>query len=74
MVNQYLRHDLGYKIYVIRRNQIYLTCSSVSTDTTIIIKNYMQNERFTFSSKITIKWNLTKSYARRSQSGKYKTE
>ena len=40
-VNQYLRHNLGYKqkIQVIRRNQVYFSSSNVSTDTTVIVKD-----------------------------------
>ena len=74
MVNQYLRHNLGYKqkIQVIRRNQVYFSSSNVSTDTTVIVKDYMLSEKFTFCFKITIKWNLTKSHATRLKSAKYK--
>ena len=67
-VNQCLRHNLGYKqklIQFIRRNQIYFSSSNVSTDTTVIVKDYMLSEKFTFCFKITIKWNLTKSHATR---------
>ena len=41
MVNQYLRHNLGYKqkIQVIRHNQVYFSSSNVSTDTTVIFKD-----------------------------------
>ena len=39
-VNQYLRHNLGYKkIQVIRRNQVYFSSSNVSTETTVIVKD-----------------------------------
>ena len=40
-VNQYLRHNLGYKqnIQVIRRNQVFSSFSHVSTDTTVIVKD-----------------------------------
>ena len=41
-VNQYLRHNLGYKqkiIQVIRRNQVYFSSSNVLTDTTVIVKD-----------------------------------
>ena len=65
MVNQCLRHKLGYKqkiIQFIRRNQVYFSSSNVSTDTTVIVKDYMLSEKFTFCFKITIKWNLTKSH------------
>ena len=65
-VNQCLRHNLGYKqklIQFIRRNQIYFSSSNVSTDKTVIVKDYMLSEKFTFCFKITIKWNLTKSHA-----------
>ena len=67
-VNQCLRHNLGYKqkiIQFIRRNQVYFSSSNVSTDTTVIVKDYMLSEKFTFCFKITIKWNLTKSHATR---------
>ena len=57
---------------VIRRNQVYFSSSNVSTDTTIIIKDWMLSEKFTFCFKITIKWNLTKSHATRLKSAKYK--
>ena len=49
----------------IRRNQGYFSSSNVSTDTTVIVKDYMLSEKFTFCFKITIKWNLTKSHATR---------
>ena len=67
-VNQCFRHNLGYKqkiIQFIRRNQVYFSSSNVSTDTTVIVKDYMLSEKFTFCFKITIKWNLTKSHATR---------
>ena len=40
-VNQYLPHNLGYKqkIQAIRRNQVYISSSNVSTDTTVIVKD-----------------------------------
>ena len=50
-------------IQFIRRNQVYFSSSNVSTDTTVIVKDYMLSEKFTFCFKITIKWNLTKSHA-----------
>ena len=73
-VNQYLHHNLGYKqkIQVIRRSQVYFSSSNVSTDTTVIVKDYMLSEKFTFCFKITIKWNLTKSHTTRLKSAKYK--
>ena len=46
-VNQCLRHNLGYKqkiIQFIRRNQVYFSSSNVSTDTTVIVKDYMLSE------------------------------
>ena len=52
-------------IQFIRRNQVYFSSSNVSTDTTVIVKDYMLSEKFTFCFKITIKWNLTKSHATR---------
>ena len=67
-VNQCLRHNLGYKqkiMQFIRRNQVYFSSSNVSNDTTVIVKDYMLSEKFTFCFKITIKWNLTKSHATR---------
>ena len=67
-VNQCLRHNLGYKQKIIQfiwRNQVYFSSSNVSTDTTVIVKDYMLSEKFTFCFKITIKWNLTKSHATR---------
>ena len=74
-VNQYLRHNLGYKkIHVIRCNQVYFSSSKVSTETTVIVKDQMLNdEKFTFCFKIIIKWNLTKSHAARLKTAKYKT-
>ena len=51
-VNQCLRHNLGYKqkiIQFIRRNQVYFSSSNVSTDTTVIVKDYMLSEKFTQS-------------------------
>ena len=60
------------KIQAIRRNQVYFSSSTVSTDTTVIVKDYMLNEKFTFCFKITIKWNLTQSAATRLKSAKYK--
>ena len=59
-VNQSLRHNLGSKqkiIQFIRRNQVYFSSSNVSTDTTVIVKDYMLSEKFTLCFKITIKWN-----------------
>ena len=46
LVSQYLRHNLGYKQkkQAIRRNQVYFSSSSVSTDTTVIVKDYMLSE------------------------------
>ena len=40
-VNQYLRHNLGYKqkIQAIRRNQVYFSSSNVSTDKTVFVKD-----------------------------------
>ena len=40
-VNQYLRHNLGYKqkIQAIRCNQAYFSSSNVSTDATVIVKD-----------------------------------
>ena len=61
------------KIQVIRDNQVYISSSNVSTNTTVIVMNYMLNEKFTFYFKIIIKWNLTKSHAIRLKSAKYKT-
>ena len=61
-------NSLFYKqkiIQFIRRNQVYFSFSNVSTDTTVIVKDYMLSEKFTFYFKITIKWNLTKSHATR---------
>ena len=52
-------------IQFIRRNQVYFSSSNVSTDTTVIVKDYMLSEKFTFCFKISIKWNLTKSHATR---------
>ena len=49
-----------YKIEVIQHKQVYFRSSNVSTDTTAIINEQMLNEKFTFCSKTTIKWNLTK--------------
>ena len=41
-------------IQFIRRNQVYFSSSNVSTDTTVIVKDYMLSEKFTFCFKITI--------------------
>ena len=73
-VNQYLRHNLGFKqkIQAIRRNQVYFRSSNLSTDTKVIVKDEILNEKFTFCFKITIKWNLTQSHATRLKSAKYK--
>ena len=39
-VNQYLRHNLGYKkIQVVRHDQVCFNSSNVSTDTTVIVKD-----------------------------------
>ena len=46
--------------------------SNVSTDTAVIIKDYMLNENFMSHFKVTIRWNLTRSYATRLKSFKYK--
>ena len=65
---QIARRPICYKqkiIQFIRRNQVYFSSSNVSTDTTVIVKDYMLSEKFTFCFKITIKWNLTKSHATR---------
>ena len=56
-VNQCLRHNLGYKqkiIQFIRRNQVYFSSSNVSTDTTVIVKDYMLSEMSRFNSKCEI--------------------
>ena len=61
-VNQCLRYNLGYKqkiIQFIRRNQVYFSSSNVSTDTTVIVKDQMLSEKFTFCFKITIKYRCT---------------
>ena len=34
------------------RNQVYFSSSNVPTDTTIIVKDYMLNEKFTFCLKL----------------------
>ena len=52
-------------IQVIRCNQVYFSSSNVLTDTTVIAKDCMLSEKFTFCFKITIKWILTKSHATR---------
>ena len=74
IIDKSICHNLGYKqkIQVIQRNQVYFSSSNVSTDTTVIVKDKMLNEKFTFCFKITIKWNLTKSRATRLKSAKYK--
>ena len=70
MVNQYSRHNLGYKqkLQVIQRNQVYFSSSNILTDTTVVAKDKMLNEKFTFCFKITIKWKPTKSHATRLKS------
>ena len=60
------------KIQAIRHNQVYFGSSNVSTDTTVIVKDKMLNEKFTFCFEITIKWNLTQSHATRLKLAKYK--
>ena len=68
IVKFFKTHYPGYKqkiIQFIRRNQVDFSSSNVSTDTTVIVKDYMLSEKFTFCFKITIKWNLTKSHATR---------
>ena len=74
MIYQYLRHNLCYKqkIKVIRCNEVYFSFPNVLTDTTVIVKDYMLNGKFTFCFQIPIKWNLTKSHATRLRSAKYK--
>ena len=52
--------DYSQKIQVIQCNQVYFSSSNVSTHTTVIVKDYMLSEKFTFCFKITIKCNLTK--------------
>ena len=67
-MNMILAHEskaLQKIIQFIRRSQVYFSSSNVSTDTTVIVKDYMLSEKFTFCFKITIKWNLTKSHATR---------
>ena len=64
-VNQFDRHNLGYKKQVIWCNQVYFSSSNVSTDATVIIKDWMLNK------KITIKWNLTKLHTTRLTSANY---
>ena len=46
---------------------------NVSIDKTVIVKDNILNEKFTFCFKITIKWNLTKLNATTLKSAKYKT-
>ena len=46
--------------------------SNISTDTTIIIKDYMLNEKLTFCLKISIKSNQTKSHTTTLKSAEYK--
>ena len=50
-------------------NQSY----NVSIDKTVIVKDNILNEKFTFCFKITIKWNLTKLNATTLKSAKYQT-
>ena len=54
MINQYLRHNLGYKqkIQVTRGS---FSSSNVLTDTTVLAKDYMLNKKFKFYFKTTIK-------------------
>lgn len=61
-----------WKKKVIWRNQTHFTFSNVSTDTAVIIKDCKLNENFMFHFKVTIRWNLTRSYATRLKSFKYK--
>ena len=54
-----------------RRNQVYFSFSKFSTDTTVIIKDYILNETFTLCFKIKAEWNLKKSHIIRLKSAKY---
>ena len=65
---------IGYKqkIQVIRFNQVYFSSSNASTDTIVIVKDLMLNEKFTYCFKIAINWNITKSHATRLEPAKYK--
>ena len=57
-----------------KHNQLYCSSSNISTDTAVIVKDQMLNEKFTFCLKfLSLKWNLTKSQATRLKSAKYKT-
>ena len=53
-------NDFKQNIQVIQRKQVYFSSSNVSTDTTVIVKDEMLNEKFTFCYKITIKWKRIK--------------
>ena len=67
-----LKSISSLKKKVIWRNQTHFTFSNVSTDTAVIIKDCKLNENFMFHFKVTIRWNLTRSYATRLKSFKYK--
>ena len=67
-----LSYSYKQKIQAFRRNQVYFSSSNVSTDSTVIVKNQMLNEKFTFCFKTTIKRKLTQSHATRLKSAKYK--
>ena len=53
------------------QNQVYFSSSNILTDTKIIAKDYLLNEKFTFCFKI-MKWNLTKSHTTRLKSANIK--
>ena len=61
----------GTVIQVIRRNQVYFSCSNVSTDKESFSSTTCRMKSL-HCFKITIKWNLTKSRATRLKSAKYK--
>ena len=49
-VNQYLRHNLGYKNMISRLSQVYFSSFNISTDTIAII--FCHYVKFTFSQEV----------------------
>ena len=54
--------------------KVYFNLSNVLTYTTVILKEYTLNQKFMLCFKITIKWNLTKSYAKSTKHNLYAVE
>ena len=74
-VNQYLRHNVGYKKYKL----FDVTKFILVLPTFRLIQQSLSRTRCLMKSlhsvsKVTLKWNQTKSHARRIKSAKYKTQ